>query len=208
MHRNCGVLSAVLIALVASVSEAQTRAAVTAGVSQARKAPGVIAPKRNPARQDAAAANRPKFSLHAGIASGDNELDLGFALGGAATWDMADWPVDVRGDLYFARHGGDVGGVDLSLSLFGASGQVVYVFPTTNSAMSPYILGGLGLFYSSFDIDVDAFPGVEDSYGDSSTDLGLLIGGGLNFSQRLGAEIRFMSVDDFTTFPILLVIRF
>jgi hypothetical protein len=206
MHRHSGVLSAVLIAFAASTSLAQTRASATAGVSRERPAMrAVSAKKAAPAPQAPATGNEPSFSLQGGIASGDGDFDLGLALGGSATWHPQEWPVAVRGDVYFAHHGGGSGPVDVSLNLFGVAGHALYTFPTTNSTVSPYVFGGVGLFYSNINVDYEG-TAIDFDY-DSSTDLGLTIGGGLSFTPRIGAEIRFISVNDFTTFPILLVIK-
>jgi hypothetical protein len=207
MHRQLGVLSAVLVTLAASTSLAQSRTEATAGIARGGNGPRLVAAKKAPAPQaPAKSGNQPAFELHGGIASGDGPYDLGLALGGAATWKPQGWPVDIRGDLYFAHHGGGQGPVDLSLNIFGVSGHVIYRFPTTNSSVKPYVLGGLGIFYSNVTVDYNNNDLDLGAY-DSSTDLGILLGGGLDFTPKLGAEIRFMDVNGFSTFPILLVIH-
>lgn len=152
----------------------------------------------------------PKWSAFAGIASGDNPYDVGVALGGNGIWRRSDWPVGIRGDAYFAHHGGSfgsqLGGVDLSINIFGVMGAAQYDFPTENK-LKPYAFGGLGLFYSNVSVDYNGVFSNDGAY-DSSTDLGFGIGGGLSFTQKFGVEIRFMDIGGFNTIPILAVLHF
>jgi opacity protein-like surface antigen len=152
----------------------------------------------------------PDWSAFAGIASGDNPYDVGLALGANGKWHRSDWPVAVRGDAYFAHHGGgfgsQFGGVDLSINIFGVMGSAEYDF-TTTSKLKPYAFGGLGIFYSNVNISGDDF-GFDESGYDSSTDLGFAIGGGVNFTPKFGVELRFMDIGGFNTIPILAVFHF
>lgn len=200
-------VAAVLTPTLASMSLAQRRAQaltslVTQPTTQAHNS--AESPKQQPA-----AVTGPDWSAFAGIASGDNPYDIGFALGGTGKWHRADWPVAVRGDAYFAHHGGDIGsqfgGVDLSINIFGVMGGAEYAFETTGS-VKPYVFGGLGVFYSNVNVDFDGDFG--DSAYDSSTDLGFGVGGGLNFTPKFGVEIRFMDIGGFNTIPILAVLHF
>jgi hypothetical protein len=151
----------------------------------------------------------PDWSAFAGVASGDNPYDIGLALGAAGKWHRSDWPVGVRGDAYFAHHGGSLGsqfgGVDLSINIFGVMGGAEYDFPTTNK-LKPYAFGGLGLFYSNVNVDYNGV--FEDSAYDSSTDLGFGVGGGVHFTEKFGVELRFMDIGGFNTLPILAVLHF
>jgi opacity protein-like surface antigen len=151
----------------------------------------------------------PDWSLFAGIADGDNPFDIGIALGGTGRWHRSDWPIGVRGDAYFAHHGGDIGtqfgGIDLSVNIFGVMGSAEYEFKTPGN-LKPYAFGGLGIFYSSFSVDDDSE--FQDDEYDSSTDVGLGIGGGLHFTPKFGVEVRFMKIGDFNTIPILAVLHF
>ena len=151
----------------------------------------------------------PEWSAFVGVASGDNPYDIGIALDGSGKWHRSDWPVAVRGDAYFAHHGGSIGsqlgGVDLSVNIFGVMGSAEYSFPTTNK-LKPYAFGGLGLFYSSVSVDYNGV--FEGSAYDSGTDLGFGIGGGISLTGKFGLEARFMDIGGFNTIPILAVFHF
>lgn len=151
----------------------------------------------------------PKWSAYAGVASGDNPYDIGFALGASGWWHRSDWPVAARGDAYFAHHSGDIGtqlgGADLSINMFGAMGSAEYAFPTTNK-LKPYAFGGLGLFYRNISSD---YNGVFDTNAyNSSTDLGLGIGAGIHVTPKFGIELRFMNIGGFNTIPLLAAFHF
>lgn len=198
-------MAAVLTTTLASTAIAQRRAGSGAEPIARREARSV-APQ-----QPAATLTGPEWSLFAGIASGDGPYDLGIALGGSGRWHRSDWPVAIRGDAYLAHHGGDIGsqfgGTDISINILGVMGNAEYTFPTT-STISPYVFGGLGLFYKNSDIDDDVAPGYDDRGYDSSLDLGLGIGGGLRFTPRFGLELRVTDIGGFTTIPIVAVFHF
>jgi outer membrane protein with beta-barrel domain len=206
-----GVSVATLLVLaVSSEAVAQHRTAV--GVAFPQASSRLALPATAPALQKpAASTTAPTFSAFGGIATGDGPYDLGFALGGNALWSPATWPVDIRADLYIAHHGGSLGSAlanfDTSVNIFGLLGHARYVFPVTGSSVHPYVLGGLGLFYSRFSFD-DNFPGETDYGSTSSTDLGISLGGGADFTERFGAELRIMDFNSFTTIPITFVIHF
>jgi opacity protein-like surface antigen len=151
----------------------------------------------------------PEWSIFGGVASGDGAYDIGFAAGGTGRWSRSDWPVAVRGDAYFAHHSGDVGsllgGYDVSINIFGVMASAEYSFPTENR-LKPYAFGGLGLFYSNIDLEVEG--GFDIDEYDSSTDLGFGVGGGIYLSQKFGIEVRFMDVGGFSTIPVLAVWHF
>jgi hypothetical protein len=191
------------------VSLAQRRAQaltslVTEPTTEARRS--AVTPKQQPSSPTMTG---PDWSVFAGIADGDNPFDIGVALGGTGRWHRSDWPVGVRGDAYFAHHGGNIGtqfgGLDLSVNIFGIMGGAEYVFENAGD-LKPYAFGGLGVFYSNFSVDDDNEFG-DDDY-DSSTDVGLGIGGGLRFTPKFGVEVRFMKIGDFNTIPILAVFHF
>ena len=151
----------------------------------------------------------PDWSAYAGIASGDNPYDVGVSVGGSGRWHRSDWPVAIRGDAYFAHHSGNIGaqigGFDVSVSMFGVMGGAEYSFPTTNK-LKPYAFGGLGLFYSHVNVDYNG--GLDNSAYDSSTDLGFGIGGGINITPKFGIELRFMNIGGFNTVPLLAAFHF
>lgn len=165
-----------------------------------------------PLQQPTATTAGPDWSIMAGFASGDDEYDLGIAVGANARWRRSDWPVAVRGDAYFAHHSGDFGaGVfgdfDVSLNLFGVMGSAEYDFPT-ETKIKPYVFGGLGIFYANVDVEFDNDMGEEIDGYDSETDLGFAVGGGARFTPRFGVELRLMDAGGFTTIPILAVLYF
>ena len=201
-------VAAVLTPTLASTSFAQRRALAETGIRHRDIIPAITAAPRTPQPQAATTSSR-DWSAYAGIATGDNPYDIGFALGVTGKWHRSDWPVAVRGDGYFAHHGGSVGsalgGVDLAINIFGVMGSAEYAFTTTNT-LKPYVFGGLGVFYSNVDISDDF--GFDESGYDSSTDLGFGIGGGLNFTSKFGLEARFMDIGGFNTLPIVAVFHF
>ena len=157
------------------------------------------------------------FSLLGGVATGEDGLDLGLVLAGSFEWDLPAWTVNLRVDPYVARHEGDCGGVpDCSLTLIGVGVNAAYdfpaasgarAFPAQGTATGPtwFVFGGLGIYRSSLDSD-DDLPGVD--FGGDETDLGIQLGGGARFGQRFRAEIRYMSIDSFSTIPLLFGITF
>ena len=142
-----------------------------------------------------------KWTLYAGVATGD-DFDLGLAVQGSYRVVPTGWPVAIRIDPYFAHHGSDG---DVSLNIFGVAGHVEYTFPTQNSDVEPFILGGLGFYYSKLNLD-DDFD--DDLIDDSSTDLGISLGGGIRFAKRWVAEAQFKMIDEFDTIPLLIGFRF
>ena len=204
-------IAAVLTPTLAAASFAQRRAAAESGIARRDVLPATTR-TTPPAQQPAGAPTMtgPKWSAFAGIASGDNPYDVGIALGGSGKWSRSDWPVAIRGDAYFAHHGGSfgsqLGGVDLSINIFGVMGAAQYDFPTENK-VKPYAFGGLGIFYSNVNVDYNGVFSNEGAY-DSSTDLGFGIGGGLSLTEKFGVELRFMDIGGFNTIPILAVFHF
>jgi hypothetical protein len=205
-------IAAVLTPTLASLSLAQRRAAAETGFARREAIPTAAAIRRPVERPQPAASTTtgPTWSALAGIATGDNPYDLGFALGVNGLWHRSDWPVGIRGDAYFAHHGGNVGGdifgnIDLSVNIFGVMGNAQYDFSTT-SKLKPYVIGGLGIFYSNVNVD---YNGVDLGGGyDSSTDLGFGVGGGISLTSKFGIEARFMDIGGFNTLPILAVLHF
>jgi len=153
--------------------------------------------------------DRLNWSIFGGVASGDDPYDIGIAAGGSAKWRRSDWPVGVRGDVYYAHHSGDLGsqlgGYDISVNIYGLIGAAEYAFPTENR-LEPYVFAGLGLFYSSVNLEYDDV--FEDETYDSSTDVGFDIGAGLHLTSKFGLELRFMDIGGFSTIPILAVWHF
>lgn len=148
----------------------------------------------------------PTFTLHAGIATGDNSLDVGIMVGASFGWDLKGLPIDLRFDPSLARYGGGDGNVDLSSILLGIPVAAEYAFTTTGKA-KPYIMGGVGMYYNRVNVEVNT-PGFGVDGDASDTDLGIAFGGGVRFNEKFGIEGRVIDVNSFTTLPILLTIRF
>lgn len=201
-------IAAVLSFTIAAAAFAQRRGDGTraVGTYRAYGASRSVSPRP---QQPTAATTGPEWSIFAGIATGDSPYDVGLALGGSGRWRRSDWPVTIRGDGYFAHHGGDIGapfgGIDVSVNIFGVMGNAEYPFPTTGN-IKPYVFGGLGLFYSNVNVDYNG--AFEASGYDSATDLGFGIGGGLTLTPRFGVELRFMDIGGFNTIPVLAVLHF
>jgi hypothetical protein len=149
------------------------------------------------------------WTLYGGIATGDN-LDMGFAIQGSYRFTPAGWPLSLRIDPYFARHGGDEDFVsdvvDVTFMLLGAGVNGEFTFPTDNATVEPFVLGGLGVYYGKTTVDSD-FPGIGDIEG-SDTELGITLGGGIRFARRWVAEAQFKMIDEFDTIPLLIGFRF
>ena len=196
-------LAAVLTPTLASATLAQRRALAETGPIAHRAS--ITAPKQQPTPS----MTGPEWSIFGGVASGDGAYDIGIAAGGTGRWRRSDWPVAIRGDAYFAHHGGDIGsefgGFDVSINIFGVMGSAEYAFPTENR-LKPYAFGGLGLFYSNINVDYDGV--FDDSSYDSSTDLGFGVGGGIHLTEKFGLELRFMDIGGFSTIPVLAVWHF
>ena len=110
--------------------------------------------------------------------------DTGFLLGGGGGARPFDnQKIEIAGDLHFARINGYNG--------LYASGNGLYHFTTSNSDISPFAGGGLGILHSSGD-----------------TQARLQIMGGLDFNQKsahpLRADLRFLFTDGDTTTILML----
>lgn len=75
----------------------------------------------------------------------------------------------------------------------------------TEGSMKPYLFGGLGLNFMSYDIEVDSVWGdlYDDSYSDSESKIGFDLGGGLDFpgeSMSFFAEAAYRIVEDWSSF--------
>jgi outer membrane protein with beta-barrel domain len=194
-------VAGVLTVLVVSTSGAQ---AASRPAGFARSVAAVDAARTMPVQGSAPAS---KWTIYGGIATGDTGFDLGFALQASYKTTPAGWPVALRIDPFLGRwSGGDEFGgssFDFSMTMFGVQANAVYDFPSSGD-MNWFVLGGLGIFYSSFSFDDDVSGFDADA---SSTDLGIGIGGGLNFGKRFVIEAQFKDIGGFSTIPILFGIR-
>ncbi len=122
---------------------------------------------------------RGSLGVNAGIATGDNGIGLGWIVGGNYTLGKKLGPVQLRADATYQDYGDD-------LSIFGLAGNAI--FPISRI----YALGGIGWYDSS--------PG--DSNVDVTLGLGWRRAGGFYF------EGRWLEIDGFTTFPVVLGFSF
>jgi hypothetical protein len=150
----------------------------------------------------------PKVTGLAGIATGDN-TDFGLAIAATFTWPISDLPINFRLDPILARYGigtGYLSGVvDGNLLVLGVGAAAQYDFKSsTGGKNTPYVMGGLGLYYRRASIGSTVTPG---DFNTSTTDFGLSVGGGVRLGDKLVLEGRVMDIGGFTTIPIMIGYR-
>ena len=123
----------------------------------------------------------------------------GFIIGGLVDARPASLPFGLRFNVDYQNWGVDSDLVDGSFNMFSGTAAAMFTVPTTGG-ISPYVLGGVGMYSIGCSEDCDR-----------ETEFGFNLGGGLNFN--LGtmdtfAEIRYHNVDDATFLPIVFGIRF
>lgn len=152
------------------------------------------------------------FGLAAGVAfpQGDatEGLNTGFTIAGSLGIRPVNMPVGFRLEALYTRLGadevsfGDGSGsfsADGNVSFLGGTGNVVVTVPTA-SGIRPYLIGGLGLYHVSYNIDATLTGGEGGgsfSDSESETKFGLNGGAGLEFAMgalRPFVEARFHSV--------------
>jgi hypothetical protein len=154
-----------------------------------------------------AQAQRPVFGVAAGLTAPQGDfgdvVDNGYHIGAAMGFKVPVLPVALRADLAYTMFDG-VDGADLSVNTLNLSVNAVHAFPGV--ALRPYVIGGLGMYRSTAE-----FGDVEDS----STDLGLNGGAGIQFKlagMQTFLEARYthiMTEDDATkVIPISFGIMF
>jgi opacity protein-like surface antigen len=110
-------------------------------------------------------------------------VSSGFTVAGHITFRPATFTnLSFRGDVSFDRWSTKDGGSALgdgNIRALGVTGNLVYAFPQANPSMvRPYVLGGVGFFNSKGSYEAAGIS-VES---ESSTDLGIQAGAGLNFN--------------------------
>ncbi len=117
------------------------------------------------------------FGLHAGAAlpMGDfgDVAGTGFQVGGELGFNPAALPVGVRIDVDFNRFGIDVEGLDVDGHFQALSGTANALLKIPATAISPYLVGGLGLYNMKVDVEGES---------ESETKFGIQVGGGLQFN--------------------------
>lgn len=149
-----------------------------------------------------------RFGINAGVAlpMGDFGDAVGLGIHAGAHFGMTlSGNLGLRINADYGRYGGDVAGLD-NVTLLGGMVNLVYNIQTS-SALSPYILGGVG--YYNWKMNGTGGGSFDDS------DLGWNIGAGYNFkagNANLFAEIRYLSIqtdgDALNTLPIVIGLRF
>jgi opacity protein-like surface antigen len=136
------------------------------------------------------------FGLHAGLALPMGDLGdiagMGFQVGGELGFNPAALPVGIRIDVDFTRFGLDVEGLDIDGSIRSISGAANAILKIPSTSISPYVVGGVGMFNSKVSIDDSQFDG-----DDSSTDFGVQVGGGLGFNLagfETAVEVKFVNI--------------
>lgn len=144
-----------------------------------------------------------RFGVQAGLSMpmGDfgDLANSGYTVGGLLDWRGANMPFGMRFNVDYGSWAGDEDVLDLDYNMFSGTAAAMFTVPTTGG-ISPYVLGGLGLY--SFGCSEDC---------DRETEFGFNLGGGLNFN--LGtldtfAEARYHKAGDFSFLPIVFGIRF
>ena len=158
---------------------------------------------------DAQAASASRFGVSGGVSlpMGDfgDIAGLGFHLGGHFQTPIND-KLHFRANLDFGRYGGDEDfGVD-NVTIMGAVANLVLPI-NTQSALKPYLLGGLGFY--KWEIEGTGGGSFDES------DLAFNIGAGYDFkwgTKSMFTELRFLSIlseDEATNMiPIVIGIRF
>jgi len=123
----------------------------------------------------------------------------GFTIGGLADFRPASLPFGIRFNVDYSNWGVDEDLGDGSFNMISGTAAAMFTVPTTGG-ISPYVLGGIGMYSLGCSEDCDR-----------ESEFGFNLGGGLNFN--LGtmdtfAEVRYHSADDLSYLPIVFGIRF
>jgi len=140
------------------------------------------------------------------FATGDlgDAVDMGYNVQGSATLSLPLFPVSFRADALFNQHPGD----DHGIRILGGNVNAVFSIPSVG--ITPYIIGGIGMYSSKATDEGDA-----EHDHESQTDTGFNIGAGV----RLGlpglavfAEARLHSISteggSTRIVPVTLGVRF
>jgi opacity protein-like surface antigen len=139
----------------------------------------------------------------AGIVSPDN-LDTTFGIGAFADMGVIVPRLHLEPRIDFWSDSEDVfGGGGFSVRDITLGARVKYYFPVANPKLKPFAGGGLGLNFFHVELEMmDPFTGGTMTSTDSSTKLGLDLGGGLatplSLSTHFVAELWYGAVSDFS----------
>ena len=130
-------------------------------------------------------------ALGASMPTGDlgDGTEMGYHALGTLAWSAPTWPVGIRFDAQYNKLSGkDVGGISgVDLGILGITANATWGMPMAASPVSPYLIGGIGMYRSSFDCDGCS----------SQSDMGFNVGVGTKFAlSGFGtfAEIRYHSI--------------
>jgi hypothetical protein len=132
--------------------------------------------------------------LGASLPLGDfgDVAEMGFHIGALGEFSRPTWPLLLRGEVTYHRHGAK--DFDGNASVLSFVPNLIFPIGDPASTARPYIIGGVGLYRLSVDLDLD-IPGVDDSQSD--TNAGINVGGGFTFNLsgfETFIEARFHSV--------------
>lgn len=145
--------------------------------------------------------------------------NAGFNVSGHVFYKLANQPkLTLRGDVTFDRFGGKddgfsgLGAADFSFRSLGFLANAMYALGEGGEGKAaPYVIGGLGFYNGSANVDAD-IPGFGSiDIGGSSTDFGFNVGAGVNFGLAgfsAFAEARYHLVDGSGWIPVTFGIRF
>ena len=132
--------------------------------------------------------------LQAGLVSPE-DMDATFGIGGYADVGMLTPNVRLRTQHDWWSACEEAFGAEVNVSDITFGARAHYLFPMASSAIQPYAGGGLGLHFLHAEFEEQGF-----SFDDSSTKLGIDMGGGLAWpvspSSDLMAELWYSIVDD------------
>lgn len=130
-------------------------------------------------------------ALGASMPSGDlgDGYDMGYHALGTLAWSMPAWPVGLRFDAQYNKLGGkSVSGFSVpDISILGITANATWGMPMAASPISPYLIGGLGMYRTAADC----------SGCGNNSDMGFNVGVGTKFAlSGFGtfAEIRYHSI--------------
>jgi hypothetical protein len=186
--------TALAVVMLASSAQAQSVAARASSVRPAGVTPAGVAVQRR--------GGSPTLTLYGGLASGDNDWNMGPALAASFNWRIADAPFNIRLDPYFAYHSLDEGSVDGNLWFLGTTGNLELAFRPSGTTAEPYIFGGGGFYFRNASID----DGDGGEFDDSDLKGAFGFGGGVRFG-GFTLEARLQDIGDFTTVGFLVGFR-
>jgi hypothetical protein len=146
----------------------------------------------------------PHLTLYGGLASGDNNWDMGPALAASFNWRLSDAPFNLRFDPYFSYHSFDAEAVDGSLWFLGGTGNLEFAFRPSGTNAEPYVFGGGGFYMQNWSIEGG---GPRDGEIDDSDIKGAIgFGGGVRFG-GFTLEAKLQDIDEFTNVSFLVGFR-